>query len=354
MKNPKLKPNTEIITRERLTDKVSEWEDGLRTDVASDSFEWWYFDANFDDGSTAVIVFFTTPMLDFKGPVIPQVSLSITRPNGDKIEKLLNSSADQFSASKDTCDVRIGENWVKGDLKQYDLQVEIEGVVADLTFIGIVPAWHPNQDKAYYGNDDHYFAWLPAIPYGVVEGSLSYDGEDHKVNGNGYHDHNWGTIGLYDITDYWYWGRARIGDYSLIFAEKIAAKKYGFKPMSVFMLAKGREIIAANGPPLSLEARDFIKPAGGQRKHPNEVDIKWQKGEETVRMAIRNLVTLDDIDFLLDLPIWKRSLLRLRSNPHYFRFNADIELKIDMNNEKITENGKVLFEIMVLQGKKFP
>jgi hypothetical protein len=40
MKNSKHKPSTEIITHERLTDKVSVWEDGLRTDVASDSFEW--------------------------------------------------------------------------------------------------------------------------------------------------------------------------------------------------------------------------------------------------------------------------------------------------------------------------
>lgn len=354
MKKSITKSTTQVISHERLTDTVAEWEDGLRTDVDSDSFEWWYFDANFEDGSTAVIVFFTKPMFDFKGPVIPQVSLSITRPNGDKIEKLLDFSADQFSASKETCAVRIGENWVKGDLKQYDIHVEIEDVVADLTFTGIVPAWHPNKDKAYYGDKDHYFAWLPAIPYGVAEGTLSYDGEDHQVIGNGYHDHNWGTIGLYDITDHWYWGRARIGDYSLIFGEKIAAKKYGFKPQSGFLLAKGSEILAANGPPLSLEARDFVKPPGGRRKYPKEIDIKWQEGEETVKMAIRNLVTLDAVDFLQDVSAWRRSFLRLVTNPHYFRFNADIELNIDLKNEKIIENGKVLFEIMVLQGKKYP
>jgi hypothetical protein len=163
MKNSKFKPSTEIIIDERLTDTVAVWEDGLRTDVASDSFEWWYFDA-----STAVIVFFTKPMFDFKGPVIPQVSLSITRPNGDKIEKLMDFSTDQFSASKETCDVRIGENWVKGDLKRYDLHVEIEDVIADLTFTGIVPSWHPNKDKAYYGDNDHYFAWLQIIGTGVA------------------------------------------------------------------------------------------------------------------------------------------------------------------------------------------
>ena len=38
------------------------WEDGLRTDGAAGSFEWWYFDSKLDDGSSLVIIFFTGPM----------------------------------------------------------------------------------------------------------------------------------------------------------------------------------------------------------------------------------------------------------------------------------------------------
>lgn len=34
------------------------WEDGLRTDPKKKSFEWWYFDANFSDGSTGCHNFF--------------------------------------------------------------------------------------------------------------------------------------------------------------------------------------------------------------------------------------------------------------------------------------------------------
>ena len=47
----------EFLERDGLTDTVALWEDGLRTDPDGDSFEWWYFDASFSDGSTAVIVF---------------------------------------------------------------------------------------------------------------------------------------------------------------------------------------------------------------------------------------------------------------------------------------------------------
>jgi hypothetical protein len=40
-------------------DSVQPWEDGLRTDTGPGSYEWWYFDAHLDDGSSLVIMFYT-------------------------------------------------------------------------------------------------------------------------------------------------------------------------------------------------------------------------------------------------------------------------------------------------------
>ena len=37
------------------------WEDGLRTAAADGTFEWWYFDAHLDDGSTVTVEFHTKP-----------------------------------------------------------------------------------------------------------------------------------------------------------------------------------------------------------------------------------------------------------------------------------------------------
>jgi len=46
--------------------------------------------------------------------------------------------------------------------------------------------------------------------------------------------------------------------------------------------------------------------------------------------------------------------MRLFSNPYYFRFKADLELSIDMKDHQARERGPLLFEIMILQGKKHP
>jgi len=40
---------------------VARWEDGARTDNRAGTYEWWYFDAHLDDGSTVTVEFHTKP-----------------------------------------------------------------------------------------------------------------------------------------------------------------------------------------------------------------------------------------------------------------------------------------------------
>lgn len=111
-------------------------------------------------------------------------------------------------------------------------------MAADLTFTGCVPAW-PGTGINYY--DDaltRYFVWLPAIPFGTVEGTMTFDGRTRPVRGTGYHDHNWGNVGLHEVLSRWTWGRAHLGDYSLIFAQVVPAGRYGHHVFPVFLLAK--------------------------------------------------------------------------------------------------------------------
>lgn len=62
-------------------------ENGLRSHGGRDSFEWWYTDAEFDDGTTVVTIFFTKNYFDVTGIAWPTVDLEITLKNGKKIHK---------------------------------------------------------------------------------------------------------------------------------------------------------------------------------------------------------------------------------------------------------------------------
>ncbi len=347
MPKPIYAASDEELAQLGITEVVETWEDGFRTDTGRDFFEWWYFDAHLDDGSTAVIVFITKEIMERKGPLRPGLKMTITRPDGVKLSASPFFPPDEFTASKQSCDVKIGPNWVHGDLHTYQLHAEANGMSADLTFTGIVPPWRPLDGKAYFGDREHYFGWLPAIPYGTVQGTLTYDGKTHNVTGSGYHDHNWGNLSLPNVIDHWYWGRAQFGDYTVIFVEQTTHRTYGSRKLPVFLLAKGKEILTGDGLPMKLKKTNFVKHAGG-REYPTELDFHWELDDKQVHITLRQPEIIEATSLLEMLPTWKRKLLGLFVNPYYFRFNAEMELKIDFGDIQAHEQGPVLYELMML------
>src|SRR6202161_4573420 len=96
-------------------ESVAAWEDGLRTDTGPGSYEWWYFDAHLDDGSSLVIVFYTKSPLSPDHPLEPYVTVHLDRPGAETQKFESHGRPDQFSASSDGCDVHIAGNTFRGD-----------------------------------------------------------------------------------------------------------------------------------------------------------------------------------------------------------------------------------------------
>jgi predicted secreted hydrolase len=342
----------EHLKREGLSETVARWEDGQRAPTQRGTFEWWYFDAHFDDQSTAVIVFATKSIISPGDPLRPNLSITITRADGTKTAEFAFAPANSYAASSEMCDVRIGSSWVKQTgfetCWNFTLHAESNSLAADLIFSGLVPPWRPGAGKSFFGSYDHYFAWLPSIPFGTVEGTLTYDGHTAHVQGTGYHDHNWGNIALPSVMDHWYWGRAHVGDYTLIFVEQIALKKYGSMRMPVFLLAKGDRVLVDEARYLTMQTRDFVHHASG-REYPSEVDFTWTRDQEQVHLGLKKQRMIEATSLLFALPPAKRALARLFANPYYFRFNTELELKIDLCNLKDSVRGPALYEIMLLK-----
>lgn len=223
---------------------IEEWEDGYRTDGAENTFEWWYFDSHLNDGSELVIIFYSKTVFDANGPLKPMVSFELTTPDGKKIEESVFAPVEQFSSSKETCDVRVGACTFSGNLKEYKIHFEKDNIVADIKLTGNIRAYRQGNSYNYFGDKEElYFAWLPSVPEGVVEAELSIDGVKKTLTGTGYHDHNWGNVNMAAIIHHWYWGRARVGKYNLITAHTICEETYGYAPLITFMLAENNEII---------------------------------------------------------------------------------------------------------------
>ena len=212
------------------------------------SHEWWYFDSHYPDGTILVIFFFTKSPIAVNGSIKPQATIELTLPDGTKYEEVVDAKIEDSFYSKDKCDIRIGNCTCSGDLKTYKVVFEGKKIQTTLYLEGTIKAWRSQTGSIFFGNnEEHYFAWLPAIPEGKATVDITYkNGEKLHLEGSDYHDHNWGNISMLKLMHHWYWGRAKIGDYKVISAWITGEKKYGYKEFDVFLLAKGNEILGGN------------------------------------------------------------------------------------------------------------
>ena len=227
--------------------QVELFEDGSRVDGSRGSYEWWYFDSHYPDGTVLVLFMYSKNPISVDGPIKPMATMELTLPDGRMLSEEVYASVEDSFYAKDKCDVRIGECGCRGDLQHYEVVFRGKTMSADLTLDGTIKAWRSQTGSIFFGDkEEDYFAWLPAIPEGIAKADISYEGGELHLEGSGYHDHNWGNVSMLKLMHHWYWGRAKIGDYKVISSWITAAKKYGYKDHDVFMIAKDGEIIGDN------------------------------------------------------------------------------------------------------------
>lgn len=339
----------EWFRKEGMRREPELWEDGSRVDNKPGRYEWWYFDAHLSDGSTVVAAIYSKPYANVKQPCTPQVKLIITEPGGRTHLNVENFTVSDFRASADKCEVQVGRNSIAGDLKKYKIHFEVGGNAADLEFTRIVPTWRPGVGKCYFGDElKDYIGWLVAVPYGNVKGTISYNGHEYKVKGAGYHDHNYGNIGIPKIINHWYWGRLTIADYNCIFFQFVSADKYDNEKLPLFMFAKGGDIIIQDGSKLKVVEENLIRHKSG-KSYPGNLSFIWEEGKNLITIKITNPQLIEERYLLAEQPLYKRIIARLFFNPYYFRFTADIEFSVNYNKIKDIKKEKGIFESMMLR-----
>lgn len=340
---------SEALAREGLREQVEAWEDGLRDKPQLGNFEWWYFDALFENGATAAITFFTKPILERNSVLSAGVSITLVKPDGQVMHEMALALPEEFSASRERCYVRIGESFVRGDMKQYELHARAGDLSVTLRFSGLVPAWRPGGTGKFYMDESHsrYFAWLPVIPHGTIEGQVTYDGKMRTVKGICYHEHTWGNTPLNDAIQQYYRGHAHLGDYTLIFGELTATRNFGGEKLRTLLLAHGAQVLLQASDCLDLDEKDFIAHEGG-RSYPDGLDFEWKKGTESVLLKLRNPRLTDAVSLMDLLPVRRRLFGQLSANPFHFRLQYEIEMQLHLSGMSQTEQGQALFELMLL------
>lgn len=333
---------------------IAQWEDGQRESTDRGHFEWWYFDAHLDDGATIVVVFKTKPTSNPNAKLTPLVSIDLTLPDGRIVSKVYRARPEEFSASRDGCDVRIGANRFVGDLHRYRITASIEDVSVDIELLGEVPPWRPKTGHVYFakakGRPEKLFAWLPSIPQGRVTVDCKVGTSSLKGTGIGYHDHNWGDAPMAKLMHDWYWARAKVGPYSVITSYVTAQKDYGYAAQTVFFLAKDGAVVAEDERKVTFTAdhvstdRKTGKPVADIARYVyTDGDVRYAVTFERDRTILRQVLADK-------LPLATRILAKLAGiDSAYLRFTGRATVE-KLEGDRVVErfSDPAIWELMYL------
>lgn len=199
-------------------------------------FEWWYFDADLDDGHHLLLELQVPNLLR---PWKKQCCMlfHINTPHGERLLNFVPFPRSEFRASPETCDVAIGDNTIRGEYPEYRVKFVHQEHACDLTFRNLCPGWGRGSGEICFGNPSrpHLFGWVVPQPRAEVSGTLTVNGTTLEVRGKGYHDHNWANCAMPSVLSHWHWGRLVTGEITMIFADVVARARYDHRHIPVFL-----------------------------------------------------------------------------------------------------------------------
>lgn len=333
-------------------DKVEMWEDGRRNnDSGPSNWEWWYFDMILDDGTTSIIQFFTNGRQGLKKDVdVPTVTMKVTTPDGKKYQKSPNFKADDASFSKDQCDVKIGNNIFKGDLKNYEIFVDPAdgGIGADLKLVNVNTPYRPGTAYFNFGEGDEFYTWFCTVPKCKVTGTLTYNGKTIQVNTYGYHDHQWGKCDLLNYWNNWVWAHQSFEDYTLLVFDMVSSKNTNFTRFPiVFVQNKEGQIVFQNTQNVECTVlEEYHDDEASGKDFPKAIHYIFENDGKKLEYTLTSREILEATG-KKNVPLAARALMKaMKLDPSYARYLAHGEMKLTDGEEEIERSGKLIYEFM--------
>ena len=173
--------------------------------------EWWYFDAIFANGYSAVIVIYVFDILNQNFVV---TGVNICKDGISTLSSWQYYIFNKLDISTENPYVAIdGKQFMKGYIDKvsgdwiYDITIENKDVSVDLQYIGKSKGWK---------GDLSIGGWAAILPKAEVSGKINLRGTKYDVIGIGYHDHNWG-MNIFDLLHFgWYWGRIHLENMTVV------------------------------------------------------------------------------------------------------------------------------------------
>jgi hypothetical protein len=314
-------------------------------------WEWWYFDAHFDDGHRCVLELQTPNIVNMFADECCML-FNVYTPDGREFNNIVPFPGSLWSASTETCDVAIGDNTIKGYYPEYRVKFEHDNLACDLTFENLLPGWTRGSGEIMFGKPEKHqvFGWVVAQPRAHVSGTLSVDGVEHRVSGLGYHDHNWGSGFLPSYVSHWIWGRLTTDRLTMIFADITTSRKCGGIRVPLVFLALDDRIVLESAR-ADCRVADYRSDSKGFQVYPTTVDFEFAERDVAGEFHFEVSKELEMINTLAEklLAGLSNFLGKTVAGPAYYRFLSDYTGRVSVGEEELELAGETHWEYMVMK-----
>ena len=231
--------------------------------------EWWYFALFCDDGTLI------SGNLEIRNNK-PGVWVFIDSKGQSPVYVKENFSYNKFKASKEFCDIRIGDNSISEDKDGFSVDMTVKGCSVSVKVKKLVD-WKDNVIQKDFNVGSA--SWIVPCVKGSFEGEMCIKGEKKVLKGFAFHDHLWHDFSLKNFFDFdeWFWGVGYSKDSALLFG-RVSLKKDSFSLLylkdkdKTFFLKEGNE----------NKRLRFVRSG---RKTPERIDIMMD-GKVLANIAI--------------------------------------------------------------------
>ncbi len=325
-------------------------DNALRSEVGQRGvYEWWYFDAVFNNGYKVVVFFYASnPNPGAAGR--PGIELVLLRPDGVKTQRSVAYPRSEFRASRERPDVQVGKNYLRADyssdLPVYVIHLEEGDLEFHLTYHALVNGWRPGSGYSRFGSMGT-FAWIVPVPRARVTGTIRDRDQTIQVEGVGYHDHNWLDFQFQRIIEYWMWGRVYSEHFTVAYALIQCNARVDRHEVRVLMVAQDQNVILSTGE-FEILTGEFDYDARAGHWYPIEMTFNIP-GRFKMLLRVREILEAEN---MLDrLGAMTRFLAGhiLRIRPGYFRLLSDFTIEYVQSGHTQTERGTTLHEIVAFK-----
>ena len=191
-----------------------------------------------------------------------------------------------------------------------------------------------------------YSTWF-CIPKMDVTGTITLEGEEKTVHGDGYHDHRCMKLDDMKAWHHWIWGRQHFENYTVVIFDLVSGERFGFVQVPLFAVYnKEGDIIFENNGPANCEIKGRYWEEGTKKHYPTEVTFHYTNGEDSVDYTLTWKEQMEARDMYTPFPDpVKQDYDAWNLRPSYMRYNSRGDMTLNIGGKTDTVSGMMIYEL---------